>query len=162
VGSGNVRAFNDQPGKEEGKTALLVKELTKDKVDICGLSEVKWGGHGVSFIEQGHVLVHSGSLGGRTHGVGFCLSPVPQDAMVQHKCVSDRIVYAVFRVQPNIHFVVLQVYAPHSGRPAEESDTFYAQLNDVIAGLTGALRRNLMVLGDFNAEVGGLCWPLCT
>jgi hypothetical protein len=47
----------------------------------------------------------------------------------------------------------LQVYAPHSGRPEEESDTFYAQLNDVIAGLTGAMRRNVMVLGDFNAEL---------
>ncbi len=112
VGSSNVRTLKDQPGKEEGKTALLVKELAKHKVDICGLSEVKRGGQGVSFIEQGHFLVHSGSFEGRTHGVGFCLSPAAHDAMVQHKSISDRIVYAVFRVQPNIHFVVLQVYAP--------------------------------------------------
>jgi hypothetical protein len=46
MGSWNVRTLKDQPGKEEGKTTLLVKELAKHQVDICGLSEVKRGARG--------------------------------------------------------------------------------------------------------------------
>jgi hypothetical protein len=148
LGTWNVRTLNDQPGKEEGKTALLVKELTKHKVDICGLSEIKREGTGAIVIEQGYRLLYSGSKKGREHGVGFCLSPAAHASMVGYTCISNSIIYAEFRVQPNIHFVVLQVYAPHSARPEEESDAFYAQLTGVIASLKGALRRNLMVLGD--------------
>jgi exonuclease III len=73
--------------------------------------------------------------------------------MVGYTCMSNRIIYAHFGVQPNIRFVVMQVYAPHSARPEEESNAFYAQLTGAIASLKGALRTNLVVLGDFNAKV---------
>ena len=153
LGTWNVRTLNDQPGKEEGKVALLVREVQKHKVDICGLSEVKREGQGATLVEQGHMLIHSGSVKGRAHGVGFCLSPAARAALVQYTCISNRIAYAEFRVEPNLQFVVMQVYAPHSNRPDEESDDFYAHLTAVIGGLQDSLRQNLMVLGDFNAQV---------
>jgi len=153
LGTWNVRTLNDQLGKEEGKVALLVRELQKHKVDICGLSEVKREGQGATIVEHGHMLIHSGSVKGRAHGVGFCLSPAARAALVQYTCISNRIAYAEFRVEPNLQFVVMQVYAPHSNRPDEESDDFYAHLTAVIGGLQDSLRQNLMVLGDFNAQV---------
>ena len=89
LGTWNVRTLNDQPGKEEGKVALLVRELQKHKVDICGLSEVKREGQGATLVEQGHMLIHSGPVKGRAHGVGFCLSPAARAALVQYTCISN-------------------------------------------------------------------------
>jgi hypothetical protein len=68
--------------------------------------------------------------------MGWGSALVLQRMMLWFSTNASPIALSMLRVQPHIHFVVLQVYAPHSGRPEEESDAFYAQLNDVIAGLT--------------------------
>jgi hypothetical protein len=44
LGTWNVRTLRDNPGVEEGRTALLILQQAKLRIDILGLSEVRWTG----------------------------------------------------------------------------------------------------------------------
>ena len=42
-----------------GKVYMLGNELERNRVDICGLSEVRWKGQGHYTTTEGHTIVHS-------------------------------------------------------------------------------------------------------
>ena len=72
-------------------------------------------------------------------------------ARIGHLCYkSDRIINFSLRVETTaISFT--QVYAPQQGRPQEEKDKFFRDLQEVKGSLP---YENIIVMGDLNGHVG--------
>jgi hypothetical protein len=145
--------LRDNPGVEEGRTALLILQQAKLRIDILGLSEVRWTGSDHRKFEQGYTIIHTGQATQHRNGVGFCLSPQATSALQSYVAISDRILLAMFRVQGNVPFAVIQVYAPTEQAAERDSEEFYEDLEKVIHDLPLEYKSNYMVLGDFNAQV---------
>lgn len=84
--------------------------------------------------------------------MGIVLSKRAANSLVGWEPVNDRIITARFRTK-HTRVSVIQVYAPTEDATVEEKDDFYERLQDTIDEMP---RRDLkLVLGDFNAQVGG-------
>ena len=145
VGCWNVRSLN-HTGAEE----LLISELERYKISICGLSEVRRPGQGTKTTGHWTILWSGGT--DRTNGVGLALDRHSSLALTSHSCISDRLISARFKL-PHCTLSVIQAYAPtecQSSDPA--TDSFYASLQQVVSAIPK--RDCIILLGDFNAKVG--------
>ena len=64
----NVTTLN----KEEGRDRLAADTLKKYRMDVCGLSEVRWNGSGKEKIGK-YTLFYSGNTKGGEYGVGIAV-----------------------------------------------------------------------------------------
>jgi len=120
----NVRTLNDTR-QSVGKVDMLIMALQPYRLDICGLSEVRWPGHGHTQAPHGWSIVYSGSTSGkRERGVGFALSPAATLALIDYTPVSERIILAQFRIAGGSILSVIQVYAPTNESCDEDKDAF--------------------------------------
>ncbi|PIO71019.1 hypothetical protein TELCIR_07095 [Teladorsagia circumcincta] len=85
-------------------------------------------------------------------GVGFVLSKRAAEALVGWNPVCDRIITTRF-VTRHTHVTVIQIFAPTKDSSDETKNDFYGLLQDTV---DNTLKRDLkIVLGDFNAKLGG-------
>ncbi|PIO53695.1 hypothetical protein TELCIR_24962 [Teladorsagia circumcincta] len=98
------------------------------------------------------VVLHSGHEDRHERGVGFVLSRRAADALVEWNPVNDRIITARF-VTRHTCATVIQIYAPMEASSDEAKNDFYELLQVTVEK---APRRDMeIVLGDFNAKLGG-------
>ena len=146
IGTWNVRTLS-----KPVTLNLLIREFVRCKLQLLGISEIRWSGKGHFTTDDGQIIYFSGNEKGGSKGVAFIASPFISKRVLGYNPVSDRIISIRLQARP-INISVIQVYAPTSAASDEDIDAFYNQLQDVIDGLPK--KDVLMVIGDFNAKIG--------
>ncbi|RCN49463.1 endonuclease/exonuclease/phosphatase family protein [Ancylostoma caninum] len=143
IATWNVHTLN-----QNGRLAQLLQEFNNYRLDILGLSKVRWTGSGC-FSSANKTILFSGCEGRHERGVGFVLNKRAAKTLVGRKPVDGRIIRARFSTK-HIRITVMQVYAPTDNL---KEDLKNGLLQDTI---DEAPRQDLkIVLGDFNAQLGG-------
>ena len=140
----NVRTLN-----QKGKLENVIKEMERMKLNILGLSEVRWVGKGK--IKTGNkTMIYSG---GETHerGVGILLDETVAKSIKGFWGISDRVIIAKLEGKP-FDIGIVQIYAPTSEHDEEEVEQFYEDLDKAMKQLKSQDIK--IVMGDFNAKVG--------
>ena len=146
VGCWNVRTLF-----QVGKTANVVNEFRKYRLDILGLSEMRWTGFGELKTSTGECILYSGSEEEHQRGVGLVLKKEARTTLLRWSPVSDRIMSARFNSR-YARLTVILIYAPTNDAEEGVKDEFYEQLQKEVERTP---RHDvLIIMGDANAKVG--------
>ena len=118
----NVHTMN-QPGKLE----CITREASRLKLDVLGLSEVRWKNSGRCTTDE-HVMIYSGHKTEHKHGLGVLLSKQVAKSMIGFHALSDIILIVKIASKP-FNLVIVQVYAPTSNSPEDDIEKFYDDLD---------------------------------
>ena len=88
--------------------------------------------------------------------VGFIVNSDHIDSVLVFRNISKRICLLKLKSKKN-NIVLMQCYAPDCSYPDIDIDNFYNEVQSLI--VTVAKRDDLIVMGDFNAQVGGIEEP---
>ena len=127
----------------------MIKEMENYKIDILGVSEMRWTGQGC-MDSRGKTVLYSGKEQHHTHGVGIFLSKTAAQTLVSWKPINERIIMARFHTR-HAKVTVVQVYAPTEVAADSEKDEFYDQLQGVIDEIPSFDIK--LVMGDLNAKL---------
>ena len=145
----NVSTWNVRTLYQSGKLENLKREMKSLKVNILGVSEVRWTEIG-KLVDEETTFMYSGGLK-HENGVGILLDKMTSKCLIGFSAISDRVIIAKLRGWPfNIN--VIQCYAPTSTHSDEEMEEFYEQLN--VAKNLCKSQDIVIVMGDLNAKVG--------
>ena len=135
---------------QPGKLANIEREMRRLKIDIMGVSEVRWPGAGTTELEDGGCIIYSG--GDRhVHGVGVMLSKTVASSLAGYYAVSERVILVRLKGKP-FDICIIQVYAPTSDHEEEEVEDFY---ENVMKAKEQCRPHDItVVMGDFNAKLG--------
>lgn len=135
------------------KFAQVAIEMKNYNINILGLSEVRWPGHGEQRSVNGSTLLFSGKSPDeeRRNGVGLLLSSLTKKSLTDWNPVSDRIITARFKAKAR-SLTVIQCYAPIDPSDRVEKDAFYA---DFKAVFNNTRKGDIeLLIDDFNAKIG--------
>ena len=102
----------------QGKLEVVKQEMARVKVDILGLSELKWTGMG-EFNSDEHYIYYCGQESLQRNGVVLIVNKRVQNAVLGCNLKNDRMISVRFQGKP-FNITVIQVYAPISN--AEEAE----------------------------------------
>ena len=146
IGTWNIRSMF-----EAGKIHNTIKEMSRLRIDVMGISEMRWPGNGECQIGD-HIVYYAGNED-RNHrqGVGLIIKKELKPSIISCLPYSDRVILLKIRGNPfNINLI--QVYAPTADKGEEIAEDLYAQIGEVLKNVkTGEVN---MIMGDFNAKVG--------
>jgi exonuclease III len=145
LGSWNVRTLSTP-----GALKALILELRHYRYDITAIQETKWKG-AETFECSGFRVFFSSDKRCRTSGTGFLINSRWAARVIDFTAVSGRI--CVLRVRGKFfNTSIINVHAPHNGRPDNEKDDFYSLLEKTY---NERPRHDIrIVIGDLNAQVG--------
>ncbi|XP_068235925.1 uncharacterized protein [Palaemon carinicauda] len=120
------------------------------KLDIIGLCETRLTGQGTNLLHDNYHLIYSGG-GEAKHGVGVILTEELAQKIEYLVYKNERISSFPFALGTRtIRFI--QAYAPQLGRPHEEKEEFYENLQEVKNSVPNS--NNIIILGNVNGHVG--------
>ncbi|GFN95634.1 endonuclease-reverse transcriptase [Plakobranchus ocellatus] len=123
--------------------------MERMKLNILGLSEVRWKGAG-KITSGGHEIIYSGGTESEK-GVGIIVDQTVTKAIKGYWTLSDRVLLVKIAGKP-VDLNIIQVYAPTANSNDEDLDKFY---NDLDTAKTQCKSQDLLIImGDFNAKVG--------
>lgn len=144
MGTWNVRTMS-----ETGKLENVKREMDRLKINILGISEMRWTGAG-KIISDDKTIIFSG--GERCqHGVGVILDKERSKSVMGFWAISERIVLVKLKGQP-FNLSIIQVYAPTSEHTDEEIEAFYEDLEK--ARKQCKSQEIILIMGDMNVKVG--------
>ena len=91
VGAWNVRTMF-----ETSKTAQVISEMKRYRLDILGISECRWTGSGRLTTSDGSLILYSGHEDTHSHGVAIILSREKAKTLIEWEPISERIMRARF------------------------------------------------------------------
>lgn len=144
-----VATWNVNTLYQAGKYDNLKQEMTRMRLDVVGVSEVRWTG--VGRCDGGGVeFVYSG---GEEHqrGVGVMMTKKVARCMKGYMAVSDRVLLVKLAGKP-IDINIIQVYAPTTDHTEEELDEFYEMVEQAMRHCKP--HEINLVMGDLNAKIG--------
>ena len=110
------------------KLDILRREAERIRLDVVGVSEVRWTGSG-KIASGGRTLYYSG--GERYEaGVGVMMRSEEADPVVDVWQVSESVMLVKIDAKPT-RMNIIQVYAPTSDHSDDEVDNFYQQVDSV-------------------------------
>ena len=112
TGTWNVRSMS------QGKLEVIKQEMAKVKVNILGISELKWTGMG-EFNSDDHYIYICGQESLRRNGVAIMVNKRVQNSVLRCNLKNDRMISVCFQGKPS-NITVIQAYAPTSN--AEEAE----------------------------------------
>uniref|UniRef100_A0A914URD9 Reverse transcriptase domain-containing protein n=1 Tax=Plectus sambesii TaxID=2011161 RepID=A0A914URD9_9BILA len=143
IGTWNVRTLH-----QSGRLKQLLKEFDRYRLDLLGVSEVRWKGNGEMTCD-GKRILYSGNEDEHIRGVGLVLGKEAIRALIGWKPINDRIITARF-ASAHVRTTVIQVYAPTEQAGEAEKDDFYNVLQAV---MDETPKHDLkLVIGDMNAQ----------
>ena len=145
IATWNVRTMN-QPGKLE----CITREASRLKLDVLGLSEVRWKNSGKCTTDE-YVMIYSGHKTEHKHGVGVLLSKQVAKSVMGFHALSDRILIVKISSKP-FNLMIVQVYTPTSTSPEDKIEKFYDDL-DAAYKMCGSQEMKI-IMGDLIAKVG--------
>lgn len=134
-----------------GKTANVMKEFRKYRLDILGLSKMRWSGFGKLRTSTGEYILYSGSEEDYQRGVGLVLKKEAKMALLRWNPLSGRIMNA----RLNSRFAkltLIMIYAPTNGAEERIADEFYEQLQKELK--SEDRHHGWMIMGNANAAFG--------
>ncbi|XP_013401097.1 uncharacterized protein LOC106166982 [Lingula anatina] len=146
VGAWNVRTMF-----ETSKTAQVINEMKRYRLDILGISECRWIGSGRLTTNDGSLILYSGHESTHSHGVAIILSREKARTLMEWEPISERIVRARFDSK-YCKLTIIQCYAPTNDAEADVKDDWYEQLQVAVSRVPQ--HDLLLVIGDLNAKVG--------
>ncbi|CAB3236322.1 unnamed protein product [Arctia plantaginis] len=97
------------------------------------------------------IMYHKGEIAGQ-RGVGFLVKLNLKSQIIGFEGISDRIAAIHINLQnPTKKWTVIQVYSPTEKASKKDIDNFYYKLSEVTEKYSA---NNIVVMGDFNAQVG--------
>ena len=124
--------------------------VAKVKIDILGISELKWTGMG-EFNSNDHYISYCGQESLRRNGIALIVNQRVRNAVLGCSLKNDRMISVCFQGKP-FSITVIQVCAPTSNAEEAEVEWFYEDLQDLLE-LTHK-KDVLFIIGDWNAKVG--------
>lgn len=136
---------------QAGKIHNAIEEMDRLKIDILGISEMRWPNSGKCEIRD-HTVHYSGIKDGKhQHGVGVIVNKKISKFVKNFVPISERVLLLQIDCAP-MSVNVVQVYAPTADSSDEEIESFYEDLIHVIKSIP---KKDLtIIMGDFNAKVG--------
>ena len=135
--------------KNKGKLEVVKQEMARVKVDILGISELKWTGMG-EFNSDDHYIYYCGQESLRRNGVAIMVNKRVRNAVLGCSLKNDKMICVCFQGKP-FNITVIQVYAPTSNVEEAEVERFYEDLQD-LSELTPK-KDVLFIIGDWNAKL---------
>ena len=137
----------------QGKLKVVKQEMARVKVDILGISELKWTGMGGmgEFISDDHYIYYCGQESLRRNGVAIMVNKRVQNAVLGCNLKNDRMISVHFQGKP-LNITVIQAYAPTSNPEEAEVERFYEDLQDLLERTPK--KDVLFIIGDWNTKVG--------
>ena len=133
----------------QGKLEVVKQEMTRVKVNILGISKLKWTGMG-EFNSDGHYIYYCGQESLRRNGVAIIVNKIVQNAVLGCNLKNDQMISIHLQGKP-FNITVIQVFAPTSNAEETEVEWFYEDLQDLLE-LTPP-KNVLFIIGDWNAKV---------
>jgi Endonuclease/Exonuclease/phosphatase family len=134
----------------EGKLTIVLNEMTRLKINILGISELRWKGGG-HFQSGEFKIIFSGNETSKKNGVALICDKNSAKALIGYDLISDRIITARFNSVP-VRTSVIQAYAPTATTAEDEVEEFYEKLQETLDTMPKG--DIVLVMGDFNAKVG--------
>ena len=138
IGTWNVRTM-----MRKGKLENLKREMVKMKLNIVGLSEVRWKGVGDFMSDDVRVIFAGGEESQR--GVAVVLDKDTAKRVTKIIQHSDRLVMVKIEAKP-VDLVIFQLYMPTSDHEDEEVEELYEALEELIDKEKG--KDYVVVMGD--------------
>ena len=110
----------------QGKFKVAKQEMARVKIDVLGISELKWTGMG-EFNSDDHYIYHCGQESLRRNGVAIMVNKRVQNAVLGCNLKNDRMISVRFQGNP-FSITEIQVYAPTSNAKEAEDEWFYEDL----------------------------------
>jgi exonuclease III len=137
-------------GSLTGKTVELVDMMRRRRTLATCVQETKWKGEKAYPLGHGFKLWYCGKSSTR-NGVGIIASPEMADCATEVIRTSDRLMAVRFDYK-GTEIMLVSAYAPQSGCPDDEKDTFWEEFSDLVR--TKRPGELLLVGGDLNGHVG--------
>jgi len=133
VGSWNVDSLT-------GKAGEVLEALLDRQVDVACIQERQWKGSGCRFFGANGKRYKLFWMGDEetSDGVGIFIAEKWLDGVVSVERHSKRVLILKM-VLDNVLLNVLTFYAPHSGKPEEEKESFWKRLRSSLNGFAHSL-----------------------
>ena len=132
----------------QGKLEVIKQEMAR--VNILGISELKWTGMG-EFNSDDHYVYDCGQESLRRNGVAIMVNRRVQNAVLGCNLKNDRMISVCFQDKP-FNITVIRVYALTNKDEGAEVERFCEDLQDLLE-LTPK-KDVLFIKGNWNAKVG--------
>ena len=149
----NLRIGTLNVGTMSGRSNEIIEMLTRRKIDICCAQETRWRGGSARMVkgkDSRYKFLWCGNQSG-FGGVGILIA----EKYVENVISVERFDHRHMQLRLLVGKIVMNfvcAYAPQSGRPVEEKDSFFEKLLGVVARVPND--EFLMVCGDLNGHVG--------
>ena len=146
LGAWNVRTMF-----ETSKTAQVISEMRRYRLDILGVSECRWTGSGRQVTSEGAVILHSGHDEQHSRGVALIITKDKANTLLEWEPHSDRLISARFNSR-HCKLTIIQCYAPTNEAEEDTKDDWYEELQHAVSKVPQ--HDMLLIMGDLNAKVG--------
>lgn len=146
IGTWNVTTMS-----QAGKVNNAIQEMTRMKIDVMGVSEMRWPGSGSINISE-HQVYYSGTDNGKHEkGVGIILTKKMNAYVCNFIPITERVMLIQMKARP-VDINIIQVYAPTADKEEQEIQDLYNSINEILK----KLRKEdvVIVMGDFNSKIG--------
>ena len=155
--STKICTWNVQTMYQAGRVENIIREMTKYKIDVLGITESRWTGSGDFKHLSGMRILYSGQQDealGHHQGVALILTADASKALISWLPHGPRIMEAYFKTSnKRINLRLILVYAPTEDKDDDVKNNFYDQLDKVYRD--GQKEKDItMLIGDLNAKVG--------
>ena len=144
-----IAIWNIRSQLQKGKLDNIKQEMERLKINILGLSEVRWKGAGETTTGKSKFYYS----GGEDHerGVGIILDEEASKSVKGYWAESDRVLLLKVAGKP-LDLNIIQVYAPTAASSEEDAENFYEEIEKAKTQCKN--KEPLIIMGDFNAKVG--------
>ena len=132
----------------QGKLEVVKQDMTRVKVDILGVSELKWTGIG-EFNSDDHYIYYCGKESFRRNGVAIMVNKRVQNAVLGCNLKNDRMISVHFQ-DKTFKIIVIQVYALTTNAEEAKVEWFYEDLQDLQE--LNSKNHVLFLIGNWNAN----------
>ena len=115
---------------KQGKLEVVKQEMARVKVDILGISELKWTGM-CEFNSDDHYIYYCGQESLRRNGVAIRVNKRVWNAVLRCSLKNDRMISVCYQGKL-FNITVIQAYAPASNAEETEVERFYEDLQDLL------------------------------
>ena len=116
--------------RNQGKSEVVKREMTRVNINILGISELKWAGTG-EFNSDDNYIYYCGQEFLIGNGMAIIVNKGVQNAVLGCNLKNDRMISVHFQGKP-FNNTVIQVHAPTSNAEEAEVERFYEDLQDFL------------------------------
>ena len=149
-----IAAWNVRTGHHVGEKEIIARELSRCKISITALSELRITGSGTVTIpptttDDTMTLFYSGGQK-REAGVGFMVNSQAANSVITFQPISDRL--AILTIKGTIKTHIISIYSPTEASSDLTKNDFYNQLQHALDSIPQT--EMIILAGDFNAHIG--------